>query len=64
MTAAVESLQLSGIYQGKVVHTRFWLYIGLMVGASLLALFGGNGYDEDGYLFRLLSMQGLIWCGV
>ncbi len=64
MTAAVDSSLLSGIYRGKAVHARFWLYIGLMIGASLLAVFGGNGYDEDTYLFRLLSMQGLIWCGI
>ncbi|MES0371659.1 MAG: c-type cytochrome biogenesis protein CcsB [Mariprofundaceae bacterium] len=64
MTAAVESTFFRGIYQGRIVHTRFWLYMGFIVGASLLAFFGGSGYDEDAYIFRLLSMQGVIWGGV
>lgn len=64
MTAAVESTFFSGIYQGRIVHTRFWLYMGFIAGASLLAFFGGSGYDEDAYIFRLLSMQGVIWGGV
>jgi len=63
MTAIVESISPSGIFQGRPAHIRFWAYIGLMVGALLLAFFGGKGYDEDNYLFRLLSMQGLLWCG-
>ncbi len=63
MTIAVESPFFSGIYQGSIARTRFWLYLGLMSGAALLAFFGGNGYDEDNYLYRLLSMQGVIWCG-
>lgn len=64
MTAAVETSFFNGIYQGRVVHTRFWLYMGFIVGASLLAFFGGNGYDEDAYIYRLLSMQGVIWGGI
>lgn len=64
MNAAVENSLFSGIYQGRIVHTRFWLYMGFIAGASLLAFFGGSGYDEDAYIFRLLSMQGVIWGGV
>ena len=63
MTAAVENSFFNGLYQGRVVHARFWLYVGLMTGASLLAIFGGNGYDENDYIYRLLSIQGVIWCG-
>jgi len=63
MTAAVAPSLISGIFQGRIAHTRFWLYVGLMAGALALAFFGGNGYDEDAYLQRLLSMQGVIWVG-
>jgi len=63
MTAAVQAVLPSNIFQGRFAHIRFWSYVGLMAGALLLAFFGGSGYDEDSYLFRLLSMQGLIWGG-
>jgi cytochrome c-type biogenesis protein CcsB len=64
MAVAVENSFFNGAYQGRVVHARFWLYVGLMAGASLLAIFGGGGYNEDAYIYRLLSMQGVIWCGI
>ncbi|MDT8376056.1 MAG: c-type cytochrome biogenesis protein CcsB [Mariprofundaceae bacterium] len=64
MTAAVGNSFFNVAYQGRVVHVRLWLYIGLMLGASLLAIFGGGGYDENAYIYRLLSMQGVIWCGI
>ncbi|MFC1536968.1 c-type cytochrome biogenesis protein CcsB [Pseudomonadota bacterium] len=63
MTAAVENSFFNGLYQGRVVHARFWLYLGLMAGALGLAFFGGNGYDEDDFLIRFLSLQGVIWAG-
>jgi len=63
MTAAVEVFASNGLFQGRAAHIRFWGYIGLMAGAALFAFFGGNGYDEDNYLFRLFTMQGLVWCG-
>jgi len=44
MTAAVAPSLISGIYQGRIVHARFWLYVGLMAGILALAFFGGNGY--------------------
>jgi len=61
MTAAVETSPWSFIFQGRVAHVRFWTYIGAMVGALLLAFFSGDGYNEDDYLFRLLSTSGLAW---
>ncbi|MDX8404143.1 MAG: cytochrome c biogenesis protein CcsA, partial [Mariprofundaceae bacterium] len=63
MSTVVEVSFFNGIYQERSTHVRFWLYMGFIVGASLLALFGGSGYDEDAYIFRLLSMQGVIWGG-
>jgi cytochrome c-type biogenesis protein CcsB len=35
----------------------------LMLGATGLALFGGNGYSEDAYIFQLVGQPGLIWLG-
>jgi len=63
MTAMVSALSTNGFFQGRLAHIRFWGYAGLMAGGLLLAFLGGSGYDEDNYLFRLLSMQGMIWCG-
>jgi len=63
MTAAVGAISSGGIFQGRPAHIRFWAYIGIMAGALLFAFFGVDGYNEDSYLFRLLSMQGLVWCG-
>jgi len=54
---------LSALYEGRISYIRFWAYIGMMLGATGLALWGGNGYNEDNYLFMLVSMQGLIWLG-
>jgi len=50
-------------FQGKVALVRYWAYLGLMAGATGLALFGGDGYSEAGYLPMLLSMQGVLWLG-
>ena len=63
MTAAVAPSLISGIYQGRIAHARFWTYIGFFAGAAALAFFGDTGYDEDGFLIRFLSMQGVIWGG-
>jgi len=51
------------IQQRRAAHIRFWAYIGFFAGAAALAFFGNNGYDEDGFLIRFLSMQGVIWGG-
>jgi cytochrome c-type biogenesis protein CcsB len=63
MTAMALPGFFSGIQQGRVAHARFWTYIGFFTGAAALAFFGDSGYDEDEFLIRFLSMQGVIWGG-
>jgi len=64
MTAIVESNGLwANMYQGRAAFVRYWAYIGLMLGAVGLAMFGGDGYTENGYIFQLVGQDGLIWLG-
>jgi len=64
MTAAVASNGLiHQFYQGRAAFVRYWAYIGLMLGAVGLALWGGDGYTENGYIFQLVGQDGLIWLG-
>ncbi|MDX8408455.1 MAG: c-type cytochrome biogenesis protein CcsB [Mariprofundales bacterium] len=59
--------QPSGVFavmnRGKVALLRCWAYLGLIAGASALAMFGSD-YSESGYIFQLLSMDGVVWGGV
>jgi len=48
-------------FEGRLAHTRFWTYLGIIAGMAGLALFGEGGYVEDNYLFELFSMQGATW---
>jgi len=64
MTAIVESNGLwATMYQGRAAFVRYWAYIGLMLGAVGLAIFGGDGYTESGYIFQLVGQDGLMWLG-
>ena len=64
MTAIVESNGLwENMYQGRAAFVRYWAYIGLMLGAVGLAMFGGDGYTENGYIFQLVGQDGLMWLG-
>jgi len=65
MTAITESNGLwANMYQGRAAFVRYWAYIGLMLGATGLALFGSDGgYVEDAYIFQLVGQPGLIWLG-
>ncbi len=64
MTAIAESNGLwQSLYQGRAAFVRYWAYIGLMLGAVGLAMFGGDGYTENGYVFQLVGQDGLIWLG-
>jgi len=64
MTAIAESNGLwANMYQGRTAFVRYWAYIGLMLGAVGLAMFGGDGYTENGYIFQLVGQDGLMWLG-
>jgi len=64
MTAIAESNGLwENMYQGRAAFVRYWAYIGLMLGAVGLAMFGGDGYTENGYIFQLVGQDGLMWLG-
>lgn len=63
MTAIVQPQGLAGLMnQGKGAYVRYWAYIGLMLGAAAMAMFGSS-YSEEEYIFDLVGMQGVIWCG-
>ena len=49
--------------EGRIALIRFYAYLGLALGISAMAMYGASGYDEDAFLYQILSMQGLIWGG-
>ena len=64
MSVSVESeSMLEQLYEGRPAYVRYWAYIGMMLGAVGLALFGGDGYTENGYIFQLVGMDGFMWLG-
>jgi len=64
MTAIAESNGLWQVmYQGRIAFVRYWAYIGLMLGAVGLAMFGGDGYTENGYIYQLVGQDGFMWLG-
>ncbi|MDQ6952578.1 MAG: c-type cytochrome biogenesis protein CcsB [Mariprofundaceae bacterium] len=64
MNAHVETNGImSSLYQGRPAFVRYWAYIGLMLGAVGLALWGGDGYTENGYIFQLVGQDGFMWLG-
>jgi len=64
MTAiTAESGLFDQLHQGRIGFVRFSAYIGFILGAIALAMFGGDGYSEENYLYQLLSMQGVVWGG-
>ncbi|MDQ6995099.1 MAG: c-type cytochrome biogenesis protein CcsB [Mariprofundaceae bacterium] len=64
MNVNVESTgMISQLYQGRPAFVRYWGYIGLILGAVGLALFGGDGYTENGYIFQLVGKDGFMWLG-
>ncbi|PJA31586.1 MAG: c-type cytochrome biogenesis protein CcsB [Zetaproteobacteria bacterium CG_4_9_14_3_um_filter_53_7] len=54
---------MAGMNQGRWALTRFYAYIGMSLGLGAMAMYGAGGYNEDAFLYQILSMQGLIWGG-
>ena len=54
---------MAGMNQGRWALTRFYAYIGMSLGLGAMAMYGTGGYNEDAFLYQILSIQGLIWGG-
>jgi len=61
-TTAESSFSLT-LNQGRWVYLRFAAYLGGMVGIAAMAMFGVGAYEENAFLYQILSTKGLIWGG-
>ncbi len=59
MTTAVQALPL---FSGRIALLRLGAYLGLILGIAAMALFA-PGYEEQAFLYRIFSTEGLIWGG-
>jgi len=62
-TTTAESTFSSTLNQGRWVYLRFAAYLGGMVGIAAMAMFGVGAYEENAFLYQILSTKGLIWGG-
>ncbi|HKI62678.1 MAG TPA: c-type cytochrome biogenesis protein CcsB [Mariprofundaceae bacterium] len=62
-TMTAESGVWENLNRGRWVYLRFSAYLGLMIGIAAMAMFGQDGYDENAFLYQILSMKGVIWGG-
>ncbi len=51
----------SSMYKGRIAHVRNWAYLGLLAGLAAMAMFGGDGYVEDNFVFQMFSLEGVKW---
>jgi len=51
------------VNEGRIALMRFYAYLGMGLGFAAMAMYGSSGYVEDGFLYQILSMQGLMWGG-
>ena len=62
MTAITMAFGSSGAWwEGRFAHVRNWAYLGMLAGMAALAMFGGDDYVEDNYIFQLFSLEGVKW---
>jgi cytochrome c-type biogenesis protein CcsB len=62
MTAIAMTFSSSGpLFQGRFAHIRCWAYLGMIAGLAGMAMFAGDGYVEDGYIYQLFSMEAVKW---
>ena len=62
-TITAESGLSSLLYRGRWVFLRFAAYLGAMVGIAAMARFGSGAYEENAFLYQILSMKGVLWGG-
>jgi len=64
MTATTaEAPLMESLNQGRLAFIRYYLYLGLAAGIAAMAMYGTGGYNEDAFLYQILSMKGLMWGG-
>ncbi|EAU55374.1 c-type cytochrome biogenesis protein CcsB [Mariprofundus ferrooxydans] len=64
MTATTaESGFFVALNRGRGAFLRFAAYLGAMVGIAAMAKFGAGAYEENAFLYQILSMKGLMWGG-
>jgi hypothetical protein len=64
MTATTaESNIWENLNRGRWALMRFYAYIGLIAGISAMAVYASDGYDENAFLYQILSMKGVLWGG-
>jgi len=51
------------VNRGRAALIRFYAYIGASLGISAMAMYAEGGYNEDAFLYQILSSQGLLWGG-
>ncbi|ATX78497.1 cytochrome c-type biogenesis protein CcsB [Mariprofundus aestuarium] len=51
------------VNRGRWAFLRFYAYIGASLGISAMAMYAQGGYNEDAFLYQILSTQGLLWGG-
>ncbi len=49
--------------RGRWALVRFYAYLGLFAGISAMAIYASDGYDENAFLYQILSMKGVFWGG-
>jgi len=64
MTATTaESGFAVALNQGRWAYLRFAAYLGAMIGIAAMARFGSGAYEENAFLYQILSMKGILWGG-
>jgi len=64
MTATTaESGFATTLYQGRLAWLRFNSYLGAMLGIAAMAKFGVDAYEQNAFLYQILSMKGVLWGG-
>jgi len=62
-TMTAESSLSSKFYHGRWAYLRFAAYFGGILGIAAMAKFGVGAYEENAFLYQILSIKGFLWGG-